>query len=131
MPRPAGIAKTGGRKKGTSNKRTQALEKAAGPIQMRVTPLEFMLKVMDGSAIPKNAPPAVRAQLIALQFDAAKAAAPYVHARLTAIAVAHPPGGSFGAELTLPQDEPSMLDIGRRVAYTLHVTAKMVKETVS
>lgn len=64
--------KTGGRQKGTPNKRTQdvvAAIEASG-----LTPLDFMLKVMrDENELPD------------VRLDAAKAAAPYVHPRLATI----------------------------------------------
>jgi hypothetical protein len=70
-----GEVKTGGRKKGTPNKKTeqqqQIIEAAAAA---GITPLEFLLaKMADTSATE------------AVRMDAAKAAAPYVHARLAAI----------------------------------------------
>jgi hypothetical protein len=72
MPRPKGTPKTGGRKKGTPNKKTARLQEiinASG-----VTPLEHMLGVLrDPNASATE------------RFEAAKAAAPYVHARLAAI----------------------------------------------
>ena len=66
MPRPKGLPKTGGKRKGSKNKHTIALEKAAGG----TLPLDYMLKVMRNSK--------AKAQLRA---DMAKAAAPYLHAR--------------------------------------------------
>jgi hypothetical protein len=67
MPRPKGLAKTGGRKKGTKNKRTIALEQAA---KEGNTPLQFMLDTMRDDKVD-----------MALRCDMAKAAAPYLHAR--------------------------------------------------
>jgi len=63
-----GSPKTGGRKKGSLNKRTIAIEKGA----KGMLPLDFMLKVMRD---PK--------QTIDLRCEMAKAAAPYLHARRT------------------------------------------------
>ncbi len=70
--RPAGLPKSGGRQKGVPNKRTAA--KVAEIEASGLTPLDFMLDLMRD----KN-------QVMDLRFDAAKAAAPYVHARLSAI----------------------------------------------
>lgn len=82
--RKPGTPKTGGRKKGSLNKRTrEMLEKAnnAG-----LTPLEYMMRILqDETADP------------ALRFEAAKAAAPYKHPRLTA--VEH--SGNAGKPLTI------------------------------
>src|SRR5437762_5261325 len=74
MPRPAGISKTGGRKEGTPNKATATREaeiRAAG-----MTPLEFMLGVMrdDGKTVE-------------LRLEAAAKAAPYIHPRLSSVAL--------------------------------------------
>jgi hypothetical protein len=72
MSRQKGTPKTGGRKKGTPNKKTILLQEiiaASG-----VTPLDYMLRVLrDENATAME------------RMDAAKAAAPYVHARLAAI----------------------------------------------
>jgi hypothetical protein len=58
--------KTGGRKKGSKNKRTVELEKATGGI----LPLDYMLRVLrDEQADPLR------------RDEMAKAAAPYIHAR--------------------------------------------------
>jgi hypothetical protein len=61
--------KTGGRKKGSLNKKTILRAQAAQ--KMGLTPLEFLLSVM-----------ADETKDIAARLDAAKSAAPYVHARL-------------------------------------------------
>ena len=61
-----GSPKTGGRKKGSRNKRTIAIEKGVEG----ALPLDFMLKVMRD---PKKS--------IELRCEMAKAAAPYLHAR--------------------------------------------------
>lgn len=63
-----------GRKKGVPNKRTiktEEIAKAAG-----ITPLEYLLNVMkDDEETPDR------------RIDAAKAAAPYVHPKLSAVAL--------------------------------------------
>jgi len=82
--RKPGTPKTGGRKKGSLNKRTrEMLEKAnnAG-----LTPLEYLLSVMRNENEDE-----------ARRLDAAKAAAPYIHPRLTA--VEH--SGNAGKPLTI------------------------------
>lgn len=134
MPRPKGIPKTGGRQKGSINKRKRLLQEKA-LVRVEVTPLQFMLNVMRGTAIPKRAPPEVKAQLIALQFDAAKAAAPYVHARLGAIVTTSVPTGeavvAAGAEVAqLEPEKRSALEIGRRIAFTLAMAAEAQKKPV-
>jgi hypothetical protein len=64
--------KTGGRQKGTPNRRTQELLNAVERGGM--TPLEYLLSVMRDEAAGKPE-----------RLEAAKAAAPYVHARLASI----------------------------------------------
>ncbi len=74
MPRPAGIPKTGGRKEGAPNKATATREaeiRAAG-----MTPLEFMLGVMRDDN-----------KTVELRLEAAAKAAPYVHPRLSSVAL--------------------------------------------
>jgi hypothetical protein len=72
--RPRGLAKTGGRSRGTLNKATQARILGFAPPELvkpaHQQPLEFLLSVMEDESHP-----------IATRVDAAKAAAPYVHFR--------------------------------------------------
>lgn len=70
--RPPGHPKTGGRKKGVPNKASAA--KAAEIAATGKTPLEFMLDVMRDKSQPED-----------MRLDAAKAAAPYVHPKLSSI----------------------------------------------
>jgi hypothetical protein len=77
--RPKGLPKTGGRQRGTPNKRTLGLRMglvaAGAPVELaekspRQQPLDFLLDVMADESYS-----------IATRVDAAKAAAPYVHFR--------------------------------------------------
>ena len=69
-----------GRKPGTANKRTREIaDKAAAE---GITPLELMLCIMRDEACPEDADPAQKAAFHSLRFEAAKAAAPYIHPRL-------------------------------------------------
>jgi hypothetical protein len=61
-----------GRPKGAKNKKTLAL--AAEIAQSGLTPLKFMLGVMRNPKRPLD-----------IRLDAAKAAAPYVHAKLSSV----------------------------------------------
>jgi hypothetical protein len=72
MPRGKGTPKTGGRRKGSTNKATAAQAKAVA--ESGLTPLDFMLKVMRDDTKP-----------FPDRLDAAKSAAPYVHPKLAAI----------------------------------------------
>lgn len=89
MPKPLGAPKSGGRKPGVPNKRTDKVQKAIEA--QGITPLEFMLNVMRSDPDPKA------------QFEAAKAAAPYVHARLSAVdaTLANPDGSVLDLNMTL------------------------------
>jgi len=67
MPRPKGLPKTGGRQKGGVDKiKREAILAAQG-----ITPLDYMLAIVRNEQEEKT-----------VRLDAAKAAAPYVHARL-------------------------------------------------
>jgi hypothetical protein len=72
----------GGRKKGTPNKKTA--KTIAAVVAAGITPLDYMLEQMR-KPIPKDAEPAVKVAMIGLRFEAAKAAAPYVHPKLANI----------------------------------------------
>lgn len=83
MPRGAHPGeRRGGRSKGTRNKRTEA--QAAAIAEAGVTPLEYLISIMRD-------PKALRAERI----EAAKAAAPYVHPKLSTITASV--NGSFGS----------------------------------
>lgn len=74
-----------GRKKGSKNKATKKrTEVAAKALKAGITPLDFMLNVMR-APIPADVEPGVKVAMIGQRFEAAKAAAPYVHPRLTAV----------------------------------------------
>jgi hypothetical protein len=70
--RPKGTPKSGGRKKGTPNKRTTEFAKSLAASGR--DPVEFMLTVMTDEGQPLD-----------MRMDAAKAAAPYVRARMMAL----------------------------------------------
>lgn len=92
--------KRGGRKKGTTNKRESIRRKAIE--QTGTTPLEFMLGVMGSD---KN-PPLMR-------LDAAKAAAPYVHARLQAVTIAGDPDNPLHLSHSVDMSSFSDNDLSR------------------
>lgn len=94
-----------GRKKGSLGKKTREIaEKAA---KSGITPLEYMLKVMRS----ESADPERRDAM-------ARAAAPYIHPRLEAIAVSGPNGGPIETK------DLSMTDIARRLAFLLTAGAE-------
>lgn len=71
MPVPKG-QRFGGRRKGTPNKATAA--KAKEVAESGLTPLDYMLSLLRDEEKEE-----------AVRFEAAKAAAPYVHAKLSSI----------------------------------------------
>ncbi len=71
-----------GRKPGTATKRTREIAEAA--MADGITPLEFMLQVMRKEP-SKALPPKEELAATMMRFEAAKAAAPYIHPRLAAI----------------------------------------------
>jgi|WetSurMetagenome_2_1015567.scaffolds.fasta_scaffold154093_3 hypothetical protein len=71
-----------GRKKGVPNKKTAAMQ--AKVAKSGITPLDYMLKLLH-QEIPKDAEPLVKIAMQGQKFEAAKAAAPYVHPKLANI----------------------------------------------
>lgn len=87
--RPKGIPKTGGRRKGVKNKASVEREKAVA--ESGLTPLEFMLSIMRGVP-PEGSGAAEQIAFAGMRFEAAKAAAPYVHPKLANIEHSGPDG---------------------------------------
>ena len=77
-----GARKGAGRKKGSATKRTREIADRAA--EQGITPLEYMLQVMRTEPSPELEPRDML-QAITMRFEAAKAAAPYIHPRLAAI----------------------------------------------
>ena len=90
-----GRRKGAGRKPGSLNKRTRDIADKA--IAEGISPLEYMLQVMRSEA-PESEDARVLVAHQAMRFEAAKAAAPYVHPRLAAVEVT----GGDGAPLIPP-----------------------------
>ncbi len=94
-----------GRKKGSRNKETlKRVDIAAKALDSGITPLDYLLDVMR-KPIPDDAEAALKVVMIGQRFEAAKAAAPYVHPRLAALELknngANPFGGFTNAELRM------------------------------
>jgi hypothetical protein len=111
MPRTKGTPKTGGRQKGSPNKKTAALAMAVA--ESGTTPLEFMLKIMHQEA-PEGSAPAQIVAINDMRFRAAQAAAPYCHRRLAA--VEHT--GKDGAPL-IEDQEVNLMETSRRICFLL------------
>ncbi|MDH3669557.1 MAG: hypothetical protein OES46_00125 [Gammaproteobacteria bacterium] len=115
MPRPKGLPKTGGRQRGSLNKRTIAQQNQTKTIRQAAkeagsSPLEYMLQVMRD--------PATEAQR---RDEMAKAAAPYCHARLQVI--------QGGAEDQINDKKPiNLLVVARQVALALHLADKQLEQ---
>ena len=86
MPRPKGLPKSGGRNKGTPNQVTAKRE--AEIAASGLTPLDYMLMLSCELSIRRTEAQSCIQAREALRFEAAKAAAPYVHARLQAMTLA-------------------------------------------
>src|SRR4051812_14844626 len=98
MPRPKGLPKTGGRTRGAVGKiKREAILAAQG-----ITPLDYMLGIVRNETEDKT-----------VRLDAAKAAAPYVHARLQNTTLAGDP------EKPLRLDAMSELETARRLAFLM------------
>lgn len=119
--------KFGGRQKGAKNKATKAKEMAIA--KSGLTPLEFMLNVMRGTALPEKATAAEKIAARNMQFEAAKAAAPYVHPRMTAnidlpAPTAAQQAGMAAASGSEELGEKSAFEIARRIAFALNQAAR-------
>lgn len=94
MSRRPGTPKTGGgSRKGKPNKATAAKAKAIA--ESGLTPLDFMLDILRTKPEPLVPPLTVEqikgyAASLELRFEAAKAAAPYVHPKLSSTEVRIP-----------------------------------------
>ena len=96
--KPRGLPKSGGRQKGAVDKiKREAILAAQG-----ITPLDYMLGVVRNEQEDKT-----------VRLDAAKAAAPYVHARLQTTTLAGDP------EKPLKLDSVSELEAARRLAFLM------------
>lgn len=86
-----GPRKGAGRPKGSATRRTREIaDRAAAE---GITPLEYMLQVMRDES--EHEDPRVQIALNAMRFEAAKAAAPYMHPRLAAVEHSGPDGASL------------------------------------
>jgi len=107
MPRPKGLPKTGGRQKsGVDKIKREAILAAQG-----ITPLDYMMMLVRNETEEK-----------AVRLDAAKAAAPYVHARLQAVTLGGDP------ENPIKLDNRSELDEARHLAFILSRAMKAKAE---
>jgi hypothetical protein len=106
--RPKGHPKTGGRQKGAVDKiKREAILAAQG-----FTPLDFLMMLVRAET-PPGLDPGIAKARETLRFEAAKAAAPHVHALLQAVTLGGDP------EKPLKVDNMSELEVSRRLAFLL------------
>jgi hypothetical protein len=94
-----------GRKPGSATKKTREIAEKA--MEQGITPLEFMLNIMRAEA-PETEDPRLMLDAMAMRFEAAKAAAPYMHPRLAAVEHSGPNGGPIEGKTTLDVSGLSM-----------------------
>jgi len=111
--RPKGYPKSGGRQKGAVDKiKREAILAAQG-----ITPLDYLMMLVRAET-PPGLDPAVARARETLCFEAAKAAAPYVHARLQTTTLAGDP--------EKPQHKV-VIESSRQVARSRSASVKNVK----
>ena len=94
-----GRRKGAGRKPGSATVKTRKIADLA--MESGISPLEFMLNVMrDAPNYEQMTAKEVMAACL-LRFEAAKAAAPYVHPKLAAVEHSGPDGGPLQFGVTL------------------------------
>ena len=99
QPGKVGGARLGsGRKLGSATKKTREIADRA--MESGISPLEYMLQVMR-TDIPLDFEPREAVAAVTLRFEAAKAAAPYMHPRLQAIEHTGADGGSIDHSMTV------------------------------
>lgn len=84
--------KTGGRQKGSVNRKTAQVQAAVE--ESGITPLDFMLQIMRDESAERSD-----------RLDAAKAAAPYVHAKLANVTVSGDENNPVKLEFSWKRDQ--------------------------
>jgi hypothetical protein len=85
-----------GRKAGSATRKTREIADRA--IEDGITPLEYMLRIMRQEP-PETEDDRVRLSYMEMSFEAAKAAAPYVHPRLAAVEHTGKDGSALTVEI--------------------------------
>ncbi len=107
-----GARKGAGRKPGSATQRTRVIADRA--MAEGITPLEYMLQVMRTEPSPEMDMKDML-QAITMRFEAAKAAAPYIHPRLAAIEHTGPNGGPIAA-VTATLNAKEFQQIAKQIA---------------
>lgn len=98
LSKRGGARKGAGRKAGSATQKTREIADRA--MADGLTPLEYMLDLMRSEA-PDSDDARVLVSHQAMRFEAAKAAAPYIHPRLAAIEHTGADGGAIDHSLTV------------------------------
>jgi hypothetical protein len=129
--------KTGGRKKGSINKRTKIRAELLNNIAKHggVTPVEFLLAEMRKPIVGKMTFEQ-RMRVREYRASCANQAAPYLHARLASVEHRTPPGGmdvnvSGEVALTMDPNDPRLLEAARRIAFVMALGARLAKQQQS
>ena len=96
-----GARKGAGRKVGSATTKTREIADKA--MEEGISPLEYMLQVMR-MPTPDSEDQRLQASHTQMRFEAAKAAAPYIHPRLAAIEHTGKDGGDIGLSLNVNFD---------------------------
>lgn len=96
-----GVRAGAGRKAGSATKRTREI--ADNAAAEGLTPLEYMLEVMRRESDHED--PKVQVAREAMRFEAAKAAAPYIHPRLAATEHSGPGGKDLGIPVLIIESD--------------------------
>lgn len=97
-----GSRKGAGRKPGSVTTKTRAIAEAA--MAEGITPLEYMLEVMRRASDHED--PKIQVQREAMRFEAAKAAAPYIHPRLASVEHSGKDGEAIDLNLSVMFQKP-------------------------
>lgn len=137
MPRgkKKGSPKTGGRVKGSKNKRTLAkLEAADRLVKSGKTPLEFLLAEMRKPITAPNMTFEQRMAARNYRAYCANQAAPYLHPRLASVEHRTPAGGmNFNhnvegqVTVTMDPNDPNLLEAARRIAFVMAMGARAAR----
>lgn len=128
--------KTGGRKKGTLNKRTVKANKLTGTItdmvlkRKRLSPLEYMLQQLT-APLPKATTFEQKMILRNFRMTVADKAAPYLHPKLATIEhkgnVDANINASVTGNITMNVNDPGLLEAARRIAFVMAMGARAAK----
>lgn len=136
--RPKGQPKTGGKKKGTLNKRTVVMKSVEALIKQHgIDPLEFVFRQIK-LPMPKNLKVShhqERMQVHAFRQKAAEAALPYTRPKLAQTEVRGP--GPLGAHLNFNENsnteridpnDPGLLEAARRIAFVMAEGVRLAQQ---